>query len=44
MVDDLTFKFVTVMLALALFGLFTLEVRLRKRVEKLEAALKDVKE
>lgn len=41
MVDDLTFRFVTVLFALVLFGLLTLEVRLRKRVEKLEAKLKD---
>jgi hypothetical protein len=38
MVDDFTFRFVTVLLVLAIFGVLTLEVRLRKRVEKLEEA------
>jgi hypothetical protein len=36
MTDELTFRFVTVLLAIAIFGVLTLQVRLRKRIEKLE--------
>jgi hypothetical protein len=33
---DETIRFVIILLAMAIFGVLTLQVRLRKRVEKLE--------